>query len=162
MGLRRNIAIFVRLAETGMKTVVSRIFFSLAAFMMLLMSAVPHHHHCLGYESSGHADYICFSGEEHEDALCCYEDCTDGSCAGHHDGHGTERCRLHSIVTLLERIQNIPSYQPALEAVFPQNAPEIQGVQDAADKFSVPLSERATSYYLARAKGMRAPPAAQI
>lgn len=162
MGLRRNIVIFVELAETGMKTVVSRIFFSLAAFMMLLMSAVPHHHHCLGYESSRHIDYICFSGEEHEDAVCCDGECSGGSCTEHHDGHETERCRLHSIVTLLERIQDIPSYQPALETAFFQNIQEIQGVPEPADKFIVPLSERVTSFYFARAKGMRAPPAAQI
>ena len=138
-----------------MRTAVSEIFMGLAAFIMLLMSAVPHHHHCSGIESLRHGDYICFASQEHEaDESGCHGMETESG----HDRHESDACLLHSIVTLLERVQNVPSYHPALEAVIPQIILVDMSGNHVVDRFIVPFSERLVSSCIVRSSGLRAPP----
>lgn len=136
-----------------MKTRVSKILMCVAAFMMLLMSSVPHHHHC-GQMDGHHLDFICFASQGVDSGCTADKDC--GHC---HDGdHGSESCRIHSIVTLLERVQNIPSYQPALEFIVPQVIVLEAAEFDAADSPRIVIKEKLSSFYLVRSKGLRAPP----
>lgn len=137
-----------------MKTRASKILMCVAAFMMLLMSSVPHHHHCGQMDGHHHLDFICFASQDVESGCAADEDC------GHsHDGdHGSESCRIHSIVTLLERVQNIPSYQPALEFIVPQVIMLEATESDAADSPRIVIKEKLSSFYLVRSKGLRAPP----
>lgn len=137
-----------------MKTRVSKILMCMAAFMMLLMSSVPHHHHCGQMDGHHHLDFICFASQGIDSGCAADKDC------GHsHDGdHGSESCRIHSIVTLLERVQNIPSYQPALEFIVSQMIILETAESDAADSPRIVIKEKLSSFYLVRSKGLRAPP----
>lgn len=141
-----------------MKTRASKILMCVAAFMMLLMSSVPHHHHCGQMDGHHHLDFICFASQDVESGCAADEDC------GHsHDGdHGSESCRIHSIVTLLERVQNIPSYQPALEFIVPQVIMLEATEFDAADSPRIVIKEKLSSFYLVRSKGLRAPPSLAV
>lgn len=126
----------------------------MAAFMMLLMSSVPHHHHCGQMDGHHHLDFICFASPSTESCCAADEDC--GHC---HDGdHGSESCRIHSIVTIQERVQNIPSYQPALEFIVPQVIVLEAAESDAADSPRIVIKEKLSSFYLVRSMGLRAPP----
>lgn len=137
-----------------MKTRASKILMCMAAFMMLLMSSVPHHHHCGQMDGHHHLDFICFASLGTESSCAADKDCGHG-----HDGdHGSESCRIHSIVTLLERVQNIPSYQPALEFIVPQVIMLEATESDAADSPRIVIKEKLSSFYLVRSKGLRAPP----
>lgn len=137
-----------------MKTRVSKILMCVAAFMMLLMSSVPHHHHCGQMDGHNNLDFICFASQGLDSGCTADKDC--GHC---HDGdHGSESCRIHSIVTLLERVQNIPSYQPALEFIVPQVIVLEAAESDAADSPRIVIKEKLSSFYLVRSKGLRAPP----
>ena len=137
-----------------MKTRVSKILMCVAAFMMLLMSSVPHHHHCGQMDGHHHLDFICFASQDVDSGCAADKDCGHG-----HDGdHGSESCRIHSIVTLLERVQNIPSYQPALEFIVPQVIMLEVTESDAADSPRIVIKEKLSSFYLVRSKGLRAPP----
>ena len=126
----------------------------MAAFMMLLMSSVPHHHHCGQMDGHHHLDFICFASQDVDSGCAADKDCGHG-----HDGdHGSESCRIHSIVTLLERVQNIPSYQPALEFIVPQVIMLEATESDAADSPRIVIKEKLSSFYLVRSNGLRAPP----
>ena len=137
-----------------MKTRASKILMCMAAFMMLLMSSVPHHHHCGQMDGHHHLDFICFASQGVDSGCAADKDCGYG-----HDGdHGSESCRIHSIVTLLERVQDIPSYQPALEFIVPQVILMEATESDAADSPRIVIKEKPSSFYLVRSKGLRAPP----
>ena len=127
---------------------VSKILMSMAALIMLLMSAVPHHHHCENSATAHHIDYICFSGCD-----CC--DCQADCC-----GNGTENCRIHSLVTLLSRVQDVPSGHLALEYVVPQEIlPEIP-VEIKSKEKQILVPDKLSYQYRVRTKGLRAPPVA--
>ena len=99
-------------------------------------------------------DFICFASQGVDSGCTADKDC--GHC---HDGdHGSESCRIHSIVTLLERVQNIPSYQPALEFIVSQVIVLEAAESDAADSPRIVIKEKLSSFYLVRSKGLRAPP----
>ena len=165
---------------TVMKTMFSRMMMTLAALMVLLMSSIPHHHHCTLPGGFHHADYVCFASQDEDDAHCALGDCRsssgltgdsqsadsgeasagDENQCGHRPCGDSENCRLHSIVTLLERVRNLPAYQPVLDFV----AQEVLAVSapdaDLLDAARIVLSEKLTSFYLIRAKRLRAPPSA--
>lgn len=135
-----------------MRTMISKILMTFAAFTMLLMSAIPHHHHCTEAGTSSHIDYICFAADDAENYVIA-----DGDCHNEREHHSDD-CLLHSIVTLLERIQNVPSYHPALEAVIPQSISVSLPGKYLTDRFIVPFSERIVSFCIVRSSGLRAPP----
>lgn len=136
-----------------MKKMVSKILMSMAALIMLLMSAVPHHHHCGNSATALHIDYICF-----DDSGCfdCQTDCCGSD--HHHCGNGTENCRIHSLVTLLSRVQNVPSGHLALEYVVPQEILPETPVEVKSKGHQVLVSEKLSYQYRVRTKGLRAPP----
>lgn len=138
-----------------MKKMVSKILMSMAALIMLLMSAVPHHHHCGSPVMAHHIDYICFDGS---DCCNCQADCCSSD--HHHCGNGTENCRIHSLVTLLSRVQNVPSGHLALEYVVPQEIlPEIS-VEVKSKEKQILVPDKLSYQYRVRTKGLRAPPVA--
>lgn len=164
-----------------MKTMVSRILMTMAALMVLLMSSIPHHHHCTFPGGIHHVDYVCFASQDEEAAHCACGDCQSsdsgkgdsavsdsgeetsscgGDSCGHHPCGDSENCRLHSIVTLLEKVRNLPAYQPVLEFVVQEELTVSSPNADSRDASRVVLSENLTSFYLIRAKGLRAPPSA--
>lgn len=129
---------------------ISKILMNLAAFVMLLMSAVPHHHHCTEAGTASHIDYICFAADDFDNA----DDCTEDDNHGHH----SDECLLHSIVTLLTRVQNVPSFQPAIDAII-QAALTLPNQEGSLEtEFSVLLSERLAYFHIVRSLGLRAPP----
>ena len=138
-----------------MKKMVSKILMSMAALIMLLMSAVPHHHHCGNSATALHIDYICF-----DDSGCfdCQTDCC-GS-AHHHCGNGTENCRIHSLVTLLSRVQNVPSGHLALEYVVPQEILPETPVEVKSKGHQILVPDKLSYQYRVRTIGLRAPPVA--
>lgn len=138
-----------------MKKMVSKILMSMAALIMLLMSAVPHHHHCGNSATALHIDYICFAGSG-----CC--DCQADCCGSdhHHCGNGTENCRIHSLVTLLSRVQNVPSGHLALEYVVPQEILPEPPVEVKSKGHQILVPDKLSYQYRVRTKGLRAPPVA--
>lgn len=130
---------------------ISKITMAFAAFTMLLMSAIPHHHHCTEAGVSSHIDYICFAAD---DTVC--EDIAN-DCHNEREHHSDD-CLLHSIVTLLERVQSVPSYYPAMDAVIPQSVSVGLPGNSLVDGFIVPFSERIVSFCIVRSSGLRAPP----
>lgn len=138
-----------------MKKMVSKILMSMAALMMLLMSAVPHHHHCGNSATAFHIDYICF-----DDSGCfdCQTDCCGSD--HHHCGNGTENCRIHSLVTLLSRVQNVPSGHLALEYVVPQEILPETPVEVKSKGHQILVPDKLSYQYRVRTKGLRAPPVA--
>lgn len=122
---------------------------------MLLMSSIPHHHHCTEAGTLSHVDYICFASQENDSS----SECPDHE-RHNDDEHASDACQLHSIVTLLERIQDIPSYQSVSEPVLPQQVmPQDIILKDTAASPRIVITEKLSSFYLVRAKGLRAPPA---
>lgn len=138
-----------------MKKMVSKILMSMAALIMLLMSAVPHHHHCGNFATAHHIDYICF-----DDSGCfdCQTDCCGSD--HHHCGNGTENCRIHSLVTLLSRVQNVPSGDLALEYVVPQEILPETPVEVKSKGHQIRVLDKLSYQYRVRTKGLRAPPVA--
>lgn len=138
-----------------MKKMVSKILMSMAALIMLLMSAVPHHHHCGNSATALHIDYICF-----DDSGCfdCQTDCCGSD--HHHCGNGTENCRVHSLVTLLSRVQNVPSGHLALEYVVPQEILPETPVEVKSKGHQIRVPDKLSYQYRVRTKGLRAPPVA--
>ena len=138
-----------------MKKMVPKILMSMAALIMLLMSAVPHHHHCGNSATALHIDYICF-----DDSGCF--DCQTDCCVSdhHHCGNGTENCRIHSLVTLLSRVQNVPSGHLALEYVVPQEILPETPVEVKSKGHQILVPDKLSYQYRVRTKGLRAPPVA--
>lgn len=138
-----------------MKKMVSKILMSMAALIMLLMSAVPHHHHCGSFAAAPHIDYICFAGSD-----CC--DCQTDCCGSDHRHceNGTENCRIHSLVTLLSRVQNVPSGHLALEYIVPQEILPETPVEVKSKGHQILVPEKLSYQYRVRTKGLRAPPVA--
>lgn len=136
-----------------MKKMVSKILMSMAALIMLLMSAVPHHHHCGNFATAHHIDYICF-----DDSGCfdCQTDCCGSD--HHHCRNGTENCRIHSLVTLLSRVQNVPSGHLALEYVVPQEILPETPVEVKSKGHQIRVPDKLSYQYRVRTKGLRAPP----
>lgn len=104
-----------------MREIVSKILMLLATSMVLLMSAFPHHHHCSPDESYRHIDFICFasddpSGSGHDEK--CHEPETGHSDKAHDEAGN---CRLHGIVTLIERSLQISAYQVFSGAIQPNS-----------------------------------------
>ena len=127
----------------------------MAALIMLLMSAVPHHHHCGNSATALHIDYICF------DDSGCFDCQTDCCCSDHHHcGNGTENCRIHSLVTLLSRVQNVPSGHLALEYVVPQEILPETPVEVKSKGHQILVPDKLSYQYRVRTKGLRAPPVA--
>ena len=100
------------------------------------------------------SDFICFASQGVDSGCVSDNDC--GQC--HDKDHSSESCRIHSIVTLLERVQNIPSYQPALEFIVHQVIVLEAAEFDAADSPRIVIKEKLSSFYRVRSKGLRAPP----
>lgn len=138
-----------------MKKMVSKILMSMAALIMLLMSAVPHHHHCGSPAMAHHIDYICFAGS---DCCNCQADCCGSD--HRHCGNGTENCRIHSLVTLLSRVQNVPSGDLALEYVVPQEILPEAPVEVKSKGHQILVPDKLSYQYRVRTKGLRAPPVA--
>ena len=104
-------------------------------------------------------DYEC---ESYDDGGCDCCDCQADCCGSdhHHCGNGTENCRIHSLVTLLSRVQDVPSGHLALEYVVPQEIlPEIP-VEVKSKEKQILVPDKLSYQYRVRTKGLRAPPVA--
>lgn len=146
-----------------MRTRISEVFMCVATFMLLLMSAIPHHHHCTEADTFRHIDYICFADDEAIEKEAC------GDCHSDHEAnHGMEHSHagghvhLHSIVTIAERIVDVPAYLTAFELITPELLLPDSLLFEVEHVSQVPVDIKLLSTCPPRVQGKRGPPSSAV
>lgn len=146
-----------------MRTRISKVVMCVATLLLLLMSAIPHHHHCTEADTFRHIDYICFSDDGAIERDACGDCCSDHE-ANHDMEHSHEggHVHLHSIVTIAERIVDVPAYLTAFELITPELLLPDSPLFEVEHVSQVPVDIKLLSTCLPRVQGKRGPPSSAV
>ena len=146
-----------------MRTRISKVVMCVATLLLLLMSAIPHHHHCTEANTFRHIDYICFADDGAIEREAC-GDCRSDHEANHDMEHSHEdgHVHLHSIVTIAERIVDVPAYLTAFELITPELLLPDSPLFEVEHVSQVPVDIKLLSTCLPRVQGKRGPPSSAV